>query len=154
MPTERRLAHRGYSSETDHLAAHIERMWGQLRRGYPDQPQFSLPVLKPPVDIYQTADSVVVIVEIPGIRDQEVWLEVETDRLRIHGEKRNRHCSGEHLYSQMEITCGQFERSLDLPSPIDPQRTSLRYDDGYIEIRLPRVQRQTEQHLRIVVRQP
>lgn len=138
-------------SEFDHLTAHIERMWGQLLGGRPYHPQFSPPLLAPAVDVYETDQEVVVIVETPGMRDQDVLLEVDSDTLTIRGEKRRPGEDCSHTYYQMEITSGPFQRSLRLPSEVDPQGANLRYDDGYIQIRLPRVSRRLERRVRINV---
>jgi HSP20 family protein len=138
----------------DYLTAHVEHLWRQLLQGDPNQPQYSPAVLKPPVDVFQTPDGVVVIVEIPGVRDQELHLDVEPNRIIIRGEKRNRQCADAHGYSRMEITCGSFARVVDLPVEIDPDGTSVSYDDGYVEIRLPRMQRRLERRVHIRVQQP
>jgi HSP20 family protein len=139
--------------EFDAFSAHLESLWAQLLRGRPQQPQYSPGGVRPAVDVYETADAVVVVLEAPGMRDRELRLEFDAGRLTIFGEKRNRHCSDEHVYNQVEIACGPFSRSVDLPSPVDPDRLNISYEDGYVEIRLPRVQRRMEHRVRITLRQ-
>ena len=146
-------AKRSLDAEFNRLATYADQVWGQLAVGRPNVPQFSPSVLEPPIDVYQTESEVVVVVEAPGMRDQEVSLEVEAGRLTIYGHKRNLHSSHKHLYSQMEIACGPFQRTVDLPVEVDPEGAVVRYNDGYIEIRLPRVVRRIERRIRIIVRQ-
>jgi HSP20 family protein len=135
------------------LSTRVEHMWDQLTGGHGRHPHFGPSLLEPPVDVYSTPEAVMVIIEAPGMRGQEVRLEIEPDRLTIQGEKRGRHCPEEHVYSQLEIVCGRFERTVQLPAMVDPEGAQLSYDDGYIEVRLPRAARQPGQRLRITVRQ-
>lgn len=141
-------------SEFDEVSAHVETLWLQLRRGRLQQPQYRPPVARPAVDVYQTPDAVVVVVEAPGMRDQEIRLEIEAGRLTIWGEKRNRYCREAYRYHQLEIACGAFSRTVDLPAEVDPERVTLRYDDGYVEINLPRVEHAKDRRVRMTLRQP
>ena len=147
-------ARRSLDAEFGRLATHADRVRGQLAVGRPNAPQFSPSALEPPIDVYQTREAVVILVEAPGMRDQEILLQVEPDRLTIQGHKRNLRGSHEHVYSQMEIACGPFQRKVELPVEVDPEGAAVRYNDGYIEIRLPRVARRLERRIRIIVRQP
>lgn len=141
------------AGELDDSTARVETLWLQLRRGRLHQPQYNPAVVRPAVDVYQTQDAVVVMIELPGMRDQEVRLEIEAGRLTIWGEKRGHACHDPHVYNQMEIACGTFSRTVDLPSEVDPERVSFSYDDGYIEIHLPRVPRRSERRVRMTLRQ-
>lgn len=153
MATQRQLGQHRPESDFTHITAHVERMWAQLVRGNLNQSRFNPTVIEPPVDVYQTESEVVVVVEIPGVRGQEVELEVDGDRLTVRGEKSGRACPTEHSYSQLEIACGQFERSVRLPAEVDPQGTTLSYEDGFIEIRMPRTTRRQERLIKITLRQ-
>lgn len=137
----------------DEFSVQVERLWTQFLRGRLQQPQYSPVAVKPSVDIYQTHDSIIVVVEAPGMRNQELRLELDGNRLTISGEKRGRPCSPDGVFSQLEIACGPFSRVVELPAVVDPDGMQLSYEDGYIEIRLPRVLRRTERLVRITLRQ-
>jgi len=51
----------------------------------------------------------------------------------------------------MEINCGPFERILSLPSEVDASRATAAYDDGFLEIVLPKVKRQVNRCVRITI---
>ena len=87
------------------------------------------------------------------MRDQEIHLEIDGTRLTIMGEKQGRSCAKDGLYSQLEIACGPFSRTIDLPCEVNPEGVQLTYDDGYVEIRLPRIQRTLDRRVRITLRQ-
>jgi HSP20 family molecular chaperone IbpA len=137
----------------DEFAVHVERLWSQLRRGSLQQPHYNPSFVRPAIDVYQTGDRVVVVIEAPGMRNRQLHLELEGNRLTISGEKQGRSCAKDGLYSQLEIACGPFSRTIELPCEVDAENISLDYDDGYIEIRLPRIQRPLERRVRITLRQ-
>jgi endonuclease YncB( thermonuclease family) len=73
-------------SEFEGIRRRMERTWRQVL-GPPGSPRFSPPVLEPPADIYETAESVVVVVEIAGIKDQDVEISVDGNTLTIRGQR-------------------------------------------------------------------
>lgn len=142
------------SEEFDEFTVRVERLWTQLRLGRIQQPQYSPSFVRPSIDIYQTDDAVVVLVEAPGMRNQELRLELDADQLTISGEKPGKLCEEEGVFSQLEISRGLFSRTVQLPAAVDPDGVKLSYDDGYVEIRLPRVSQRLERRVRITLRQP
>jgi HSP20 family protein len=143
----------GAFSEFDHLHEHIEKMWDRLTGGHPGQPRFRPPVLEPPTDVYQTAESVVVMMEIPGMRGQDVEMSISDDSLIVRGEKKDPHHHGERVYKQMEIACGPFERVVPLPSPVDGDHATVRYEDGLLEITLPKRQPAATHRIKVTVKE-
>jgi len=142
----------GTFSQFDHLQEHLERMWERLTGGSPGQPRFLPPVFEPPTDVYQTADAVVVVLEISGMRGRDVEVSIADGRLTVRGEKRDPHGHGERVYSQMEIGCGPFARTITLPAPVEGERATLRYEDGLLEITLPKRQPTAAHRIRVTVR--
>jgi len=120
------------------LHVHVERMWGRLSEGLPNQPRFCPPILEPPIDVYETTDSVVIVVEMAGIQDEEVELIFEGDQLTLRGKREDRQGGSERRYLQMEICRGPFERTIPLPAAVDPDRTQATYQSGFLEIVIPK----------------
>ena len=137
-------------SELEGVRLRMERTWQQML-GPPGSPRFRRPVIEPPADIYETAESVVVVVEIAGINDQEVEISVDDNTLTIRGLREDRQRHPKRLYTQMEINCGPFERILSLPSEVDASKATGTYDDGFLEIVLPKVKRQVNRCVRITI---
>jgi HSP20 family protein len=138
---------------SDDMIVHVERLWSQVLSGRLQQPQYNPTAVRPAVDVYQTRTWLVIVMEAPGMRDQELRLAFEPGRLTISGEKRGRSCVEQGEFHQLEIACGAFSRTVELPVPVDPDGIQLSYDDGYIEIRLPRVAQRREQMVRITLHQ-
>lgn len=120
--------------------------------GAPGRPHFRIPVMEPAVDVYETDDEVVVIVEMAGIAEEEVSLEVQGTILTLGGERKPVHGRPRRIYSQMEICDGPFQREVLLPAEVDPDKARTEYRDGMLEIALPKASPTLSRQLTIVVR--
>ncbi len=109
---------------------------------YPDpfnETRWGLPqeaVWRPPTDVYETDNHVVVVVEIAGLSpgDYEVLLRGRT--LIITGERRD---PAEKLaYQQMEIRHGRFRAQVHLPWALEPSGYEAVYENGFLKISLPK----------------
>jgi HSP20 family protein len=108
------------------------------------------PLWSPAVDLYETAEAVVVVLELPGIDPDQTDIQVELHRLTVRGVRRDRHVepTERRSYHALEIRYGRFERSLPLPPSVDGSSSSARYRDGLLEITLPK---RTPTHVKIDV---
>ncbi len=91
---------------------------------------------KPPMDMNETPEEVVIVAEIPGVDKDDLEVEISSKAVRIQGNRFARHCSENATYRLAEIQYGRFERVLFLPAPIDPEVVSAAYQNGLLEIRL------------------
>ena len=139
------------SSEFDYLRQQVDEMWDRLKGGQSGRPRYCPPILEPPVDVYETAEHVVIIAEIPGIGEEEVEMEVHGDHLHFRGQKNDHHAAPGHRHSQIEICYGSFERALKVPAEVDPEGAEVSYDDGFLKIVLPKSQQQKRQ-VKVTVR--
>ena len=131
-----------------------ERMSRAYQRvfGSPANPGFGRPYMEPPVDIYHTDKEVVVLMEIAGIPEEEIELEVEGRSMVVRGQRKPLGGRPNRVYSQMEITHGAFQRDLLLPSEVNAEAAKAVYKDGILEITLPVTRPHSGRHLTIVVR--
>lgn len=94
----------------------------------------------PRVDVYETADEVVVQCELPGLAQQDdVSITVDNNQLTIAGVIRRHTETAEdrNLYRQ-ERFYGRFSRTLPLPAPVQEENIRATYKNGILEIRLPK----------------
>jgi HSP20 family protein len=99
----------------------------------------------PPVNVYQTADALIVTAELPGIKAEEIQIDVEDDSLLLHGERRVEHHDGQVSYHRRERDSGSFSRKIAFGQRIDAQRVSADLKDGILTVTLPRA-RETMPH--------
>jgi HSP20 family protein len=92
----------------------------------------------PPMDIYETEEHLVVVLEIAGMNPEEFRVLFEKDLLSVRG-RRTEICSQRktHLH-QMEIDYGLFERTLQIPFPLKTEEFKATYQQGFLVITVPK----------------
>lgn len=106
---------------------------------------------RPSIDVLETADALVVRVELAGVRSEDVRLVVDGEYLQISGRRALHREPKADRHLKMEIPDGHFERVLRLAAPYDRERVSARLENGLLTIELPRAHPETR---RITVRTP
>jgi HSP20 family protein len=96
----------------------------------------------PVVDIRETKDAIDVVAELPGMRPEDVEVNVENNILTIAGEKKQEVTeSGDGAeYHLIERRCGRFERSFTLPRTVDAEKIEARVEHGLLTITLPKAE--------------
>jgi HSP20 family protein len=93
----------------------------------------------PPVDIYETsAKDVVVKVELPEMKREDIKITFENDVLAIEGERSFANDVQREQYHRVERGYGAFRRSFTLPTTVDGSRITASYQDGVLTVTLPR----------------
>ena len=95
------------------------------------------PSFHPPMDIYETEDDLVVVMEIAGMRPEDIQIIFEKDTLSISG-TRTESSSPKTRLHQMEIDYGHFERTLHIPFPLKGDEFKARYRQGFLIITVPK----------------
>ena len=95
--------------------------------------------LRPAVDIREEDDAFVVHVELPGVKLEDVSVEVERNVLGIRGERK--FSTDEKLrksYRRVEQFYGAFQRSFSLPENVNAEAITAELSDGILSVRLPK----------------
>lgn len=87
-----------------------------------------------PVDLSETADKVIVKVEVPGVDPKEINISIQNNTLLIKGEKREEKEEKGKTFYRIERRYGSFSRSIDLPSSVDTNKITAEYKNGVLEI--------------------
>ena len=91
----------------------------------------------PAIDLYQTDDSVVVKVTLPGFKSEDVDISVTGDRLTLRGELKGEGEKKGATYHLREQRYGAFERSISLPTDVKTDKARAEFEDGILTITLP-----------------
>lgn len=91
---------------------------------------------RPPTDVFETEDQVVVLVEIAGMKQKDLNVIISDNVLIIRGDRHEKTLAHKTFYRNMEINYGMFERNIYLPESTEPQDVRAEYRDGFLEIRL------------------
>jgi HSP20 family protein len=93
----------------------------------------------PQVNVAETADELVFTAELPGMTRDQVNIELEQNVLTISGEKVEERTEGEEpKYHVWERSYGSFRRSFTLARPVNGAEATAQYENGVLEIRLPK----------------
>ncbi|HXH10741.1 MAG TPA: Hsp20/alpha crystallin family protein [Alphaproteobacteria bacterium] len=94
----------------------------------------------PPVDIYETDEVLILTAELPGLRQEDIGIELKDQMLTIRGERKPDSSVREDQYHRRERAYGGFQRSFLLPATVDSDKVTAAYRDGVLELRLPKVE--------------
>jgi HSP20 family protein len=89
------------------------------------------------MDVYETEDSLVVRVEVAGMREEAFTVDLDGRSLAIRGSRSD--TPERRAYHQMEIHFGEFLIEMELPSDVEPENVEAFYQDGFLRVVLPKV---------------
>lgn len=92
----------------------------------------------PAIDMYQTDNDVVVKASIPGIKAEEVQINVTGDVLTLKGEVKHEEEHNDRAWHIREHRFGSFERSVALPTAVKSDRAEAVFENGILTITLPK----------------
>ena len=92
----------------------------------------------PAVEVFDKDDRLVVKAEIPGMKEEDIDVSVEDNTLTIRGERKAETEVKEEDYYCCERSYGTFFRSMSLPSKVDAEKIEANYEDGVLEVTLPK----------------
>ncbi|MFQ5536805.1 MAG: Hsp20/alpha crystallin family protein [Gemmatimonadota bacterium] len=95
----------------------------------------------PLVNVAETKDELILTAEIPGMEEEDISVELENNVLTISGEKTEERTEGdeERRYHLWERRFGSFQRSFTLPRTVKAEDIQATYENGVLEIHLPKV---------------
>lgn len=91
----------------------------------------------PAVDILRIKDDIIVRADVPGMTKENLDVTVLNNRLFIRGEKKRDTETDEKNAHRLERFYGSFERVVDLPSPVNPEKIKATFRDGVLEVTAP-----------------
>lgn len=103
----------------------------------------------PPLDIYETDTEIVVTAEVAGMSREDFAVELTDNVLHLRGDRPPPHAPDS--FHRVERHHGTFERSFELPTPVDPKRIEATYELGVLKVRLPKQAEKTGSSIRIEV---
>ncbi len=95
-------------------------------------------LIAPSLDIVEDAHAYVVTAELPGLKKEDVAIQLEDGVLSISGEKKQETEVKEKTFHRMERRYGSFYRAVTLPAGVDVEKVDARFEDGVLKIRVPK----------------
>ena len=95
------------------------------------------PRWRPDADTYETATTVEILVDLAGVEEDDLEVQLFEDVLVVEGRRRLPSCQEGAVYHAVGIRQGPFRVELALPAPVDAERVEARYERGLLRITLP-----------------
>ena len=89
----------------------------------------------PALDLYESGDHFVAVVEVPGMRKEDIDISLHDGTLTVSGERKRESNNGETA-QRTERYVGTFRRSISLPTRVDASKVSATYQDGILKVTL------------------
>ena len=143
--------------ELDAMQQEMERFLDYVARSKRPPMVFYPPAWQPPIDVLETETDVIVLMEIAGVKIDDLDAQLDGSTLILRGRRAgptcdrsaDPDCARKEVYHVMEIKSGEFERSVKLPASVDPDKTTALYHDGILQLTLPKVREPRSAHVKI-----
>lgn len=106
----------------------------------------------PKIDVARRGDNLVVCADLPGMKKEDVRVEIRDDQLVLEGERRYENEEDRAGMFRSERSYGRFYRSIPLPEGVNPEQAEAHFRDGVLEVRVPLPQWQERPGRRIEIR--
>ena len=111
----------------------------------------SVSAWKPTVDIYETDEAIILKAELPGIKKEDVSVEVKDNVLTLKGERAEEKEIKEKNYYRKERAFGTFSRAFNLQHRIQPDKIKARFKDGVLKIEIPKPEEEKPKQITVKV---
>ena len=96
----------------------------------------SLPVYVPPADILITDNKLIILIDIPGVKKEDMKIKISPEELYLEGIKRNFENTGNYQYYTMERYAGRFRRTIEFLFSVDLDSIKASYEEGVLRIEI------------------
>lgn len=128
----------------------MERLFSDMWGRHPSGLLCAQDTWRPPTDVFATATDLVVKIELAGMREQDIDVVLDDKMLLVSGFRPDNRPLERLSYFQMGVNYGHFCLQIFLPWPVDEEGATANYEDGFLEIHLPRRSREPEEAARRV----
>lgn len=113
-----------------------------FRRRWPTWPEFEAPFAArlPKVDVLDRDQEIVVKAELPGVQKDDLDVSLSDNTLTIKATTRHEAEEEQGEYYRREMSRGEFQRTLTLPSDVDSDKVKANFKDGILELTLPKIE--------------
>jgi HSP20 family protein len=108
----------------------------------------------PPVDIYEDEHKIVLKLEVPGLTEKDLDIQLENQVLTVKGERKFEKEEKEQNFHRIERRYGSFYRSFTIPNTVDPESVKAGYDAGVLKIELAKRAEAKPKQIKVAVGAP
>jgi HSP20 family protein len=97
-------------------------------------------VWSPPADVYEDENVILLRVDLPGVRQNDIKIDLAGDSLTLSGARPAPEVSEGENYVRLERRYGPFRRSFSIGVPLQQDKVTASYENGVLEVRLPKAE--------------
>ena len=125
----------------------LNRQLASLLDSWRTLPELLTEGFTPLADVEETADAYLVEIELPGVRRDDVDIEIAGRRVSVRGERKEKERVG--ILRRRERTVGRFAYEVTLPGDVDEDGVQASLDDGVLTVRLPKPERERPRRIEV-----
>jgi HSP20 family protein len=129
----------------------MDRLFHEFGRGWASEEGLATGVWMPPVDVFETPESIVLKADLPDVNKDEVDISIENNTLTIRGERKLEKETKEKNFYRMERSYGTFSRSFTLPPTVAADRVEAGFDNGVLTLTLPKREESKPKQIKVKV---
>lgn len=92
----------------------------------------------PAVDVEENEREIVLHAELPGMKKEEIDIQLSGDTLTLRGERKRESSTRSEHYHRLERQYGAWQRIFQIETPVEAQQVAASYENGVLTIRLPK----------------
>ena len=118
------------------LQSRLNSLFQDYNRGQNESDVVSTAAFVPPVDIYEDEHKIVLKLEVPGLKQEDLDIQIENNTLSVRGERKFEKEEKEENFHRIERRYGSFFRSFTVPTTVNTDSVKASYDAGVLSISL------------------
>lgn len=103
----------------------------------------------PSMDISETDNQFLISAELPGMKKEDININLENRRLTISGERKFEQKEDGETYHRVETRYGSFSRSFQLPNSVDEESVQAKYEDGLLKITIDKTEDKVKKQIEV-----
>ena len=131
------------------LQERINRVFEDIFPAAGEREDFGLMDWRPVVDTYEKEDAVMIKADLPGVKKEDISIDIRQNVLTLSGERSHEKDIREDQFHRRERYFGRFQRSFTLPENVDPEHVDARFKDGVLEVRVPKTEKTRAKRIEI-----
>lgn len=138
--------------ELSTLRDRMDRLFSEaLGRGWGGEEGLATGVWVPPVDVFETPESIILKADLPEVKKEEVDISIENNTLTIKGERKMEREVKEKNFYRMERSYGSFSRSFTLPPTVAGDKADATFENGVLTLTLPKREESKPKQIKVKV---
>jgi HSP20 family protein len=124
--------------EMETFRERMNRLFNETFTGREEDTDIKSGIWSPVVDIHESDKNLVLTAELPGLKEEDVEVNIDGNTLSISGKREFEEETKKDDYHRIERSYGSFFRSFTLPSYIDQEKVKAEYDNGLLKVTMPK----------------